>query len=193
METANETSPAFAGPRPTQPGASGPQPTPPETDLWVGRTSWKHYIGRVTLWAAMNVTATVAISWIASSSPWLTAARAFWIVLTILLITGGLLLTRVFLHILGRRYRLTTQRLFIETGILSRTIDQTELIRIDDVRVQKTLFDRVFGLGTISLLSTDLTDRQVTIDGVAGAEQVGEQVRSHMRALRGKAVFVETL
>ena len=190
-------------PTPTKPTASvslAPVPAPPavqppapETELWSGRTSWKHYVVRITLWVVGNVVAAVLIVRWSAPETWLTGSRAFWAIVGVLCTSAVFLLSGAVLHILGRRYRLTTQRLFIETGILNRTIDQTELIRVDDVRVFKSLFDRIFNLGTISLISTDVTNKEITIDGVGNAESVAESVRAHMRAQRSKALFVENL
>lgn len=193
------TTPTTAGPGPlAAPTAPGPQNPPaaapaPETDLWAGRTSSRHYIGRIALWFLGNVAAGVLVGWIAGRWDALGARGATWMIVAIVLVTALLFLSPIALHILGRRYRLTTQRLFIETGILSRTTDQTELIRVDDVRVHQTFFDRVFGLGSVLLLSTDVTNREVTIDGIVGPHAVAESVRAHMRAQRGRALYVENL
>ncbi len=173
--------------------AASAQPAAPETHLWTGRTSWRHYVGRITLWLLISVGLGILTGWIASRNDSLNARGAGWIIVAIVVLSALILLLPVALHILGRKYRLTSQRLFIETGILSKTIDQTELIRVDDVRVHKTLFDRIFNLGTITLLSTDVSNREVIIEGVAGPDAVAEAVRTHMRAQRGKALFVENL
>jgi hypothetical protein len=45
----------------------------------------------------------------------------------------------------------------------------------------------------VSLLSTDVSDRLVVIEGIDNADQVAEAVRTNMRAQRGKALFVENL
>jgi len=172
--------------------ATTAQPTPPEAELWTGRTSWKHYAGRVSLWIVANVLFAALIGWLASTRKW-ELSWVIWTVLGGVLVSGLILLIPVFLRIISRRYRLTSQRLFIERGILSQTIDQTELIRVDDVRVEKTFLDRVFGVGTVSLLSTDVSDRLVVIEGIDNAERVAEAVRSNMRTQRGKALFVENL
>jgi membrane protein YdbS with pleckstrin-like domain len=145
------------------------------------------------LWFLVCVGVGILVGWIASRSDAFTSRAASWVVAGFVLLSGLVVLVPVVLHILGRRYRLTSQRLFIEVGILSKTIDQTELIRVDDVRVHKTLFDRIFNLGTITLLSTDVSNREVIIEGVAGPDAVAEAVRNHMRAQRGKALFVENL
>jgi len=173
--------------------ASATQPAPPETELWSGRTSWKHYAGRVGLWIVGNVLFAALIVWLASAKKWFGLAGVIYTVLAGVAVSGLIFIIPVFLRIISRRYRLTSQRLFIERGILSQTIDQTELIRVDDVRVEKTLLDRVFGLGTVSLLSTDVSDRLVVIEGIDNADKVAEAVRTNMRAQRGKALFVENL
>jgi membrane protein YdbS with pleckstrin-like domain len=173
--------------------AAQAQAPTPETELWAGRTSWRHYIGRITLWLLLNVGAFVLLGWIASREDWLARRGALWTALIVLGASTLIMLLPVFLRIYSRRYRLTSQRLFIEVGILSRTIDQSELIRVDDVRVHKTLFDRIFGLGTVTLISTDVSNREVVIEGVASPDTVAEAVRGHMRAQRGKALFVENL
>jgi len=173
--------------------AATAQPGPPETELWTGRTSWKHYAGRVSLWIVANVLFAALIGWLASARKWFELPGVIWIDLGGVFVSGLIFIIPVFLRIISRRYRLTSQRLFIERGILSQTIDQTELIRVDDVRLEKTLIDRVFGLGTVSLLSTDVTDRLVVIEGIDNADRVAEAVRTNMRTQRGKALFVENL
>jgi len=175
------------------PASATAQPGPPETELWTGRTSWKHYAGRVSLWVVANVLFAALIGWLASAKKWFELSSVIWTILAVVLVSGLIFIIPVFLRIISRRYRLTSQRLFIERGILSQTIDQTELIRVDDVRLEKTLIDRVFGLGTISLLSTDVSDRLVVIEGIDNADKVAEAVRTNMRSQRGKALFVENL
>lgn len=173
--------------------AATAQPAPPESELWTGRTSWKHYAGRVSLWVVANVLFAALIGWLASAKKWFELSGVIYAVLGGVLVSALIFIIPVFLRIISRRYRLTSQRLFVERGILSQTIDQTELIRVDDVRVEKTLIDRIFGIGTVTLLSTDVSDRLVVIEGIDNAEKVAEAVRTNMRTQRGKALFVENL
>jgi len=193
METVTPSETPSSRLAPEAGAAATAQPGPPETELWTGRTSWKHYAGRVSLWIVANVLFAALIGWLASARKWFELPGVIWIVLGGVFVSGLIFIIPVFLRIISRRYRLTSQRLFIERGILSQTIDQTELIRVDDVRLEKTLIDRVFGLGTVSLLSTDVSDRLVVIEGIDNAEKVAEAVRTNMRTQRGKALFVENL
>ena len=175
-------------------GGDGDQVEPAaETDIWAGRTHWKHHAGRLALWLVANVVVAVLIGWMAGRADWLGAGGAFWIIVVIVVASGAIVVGGVAAKILGTRYRLTTQRLFIERGIVSQTVDQTELIRVDDVRLKRGLVDRMFGLGSVESLSTDATDRVTVIAGIAEPEKVAEAIRTRMRTMRKKSLFVENL
>jgi membrane protein YdbS with pleckstrin-like domain len=164
-----------------------------EADLWAGRTHWKHFAGRLALWLLANVLLAVLLGWIASGPGWPSGRAAFWVVLAVFVVSGLFVVGGVVVQILTTRYRVTSQRLFIERGLLTQTVDQTELIRVDDVRLKKTVLDRMFGLGSVAVLSTDATDRETLIEGIAEPEKVAEAIRQHMRSMRKKSLFVENL
>ena len=193
--TASDAAPSHAT---TYPGRSTPrQPGPeepilaPETDLWKGRTDWKHYAGRFLLLAVI----VLAGSWIvimgAQRSESLTPTLAAGGIFLLVIVGGAIFAGPVLWTILSHRYRVTTQRLIIERGILSQTIDQTELVRVDDVRIHKSLTDRILGLGSVGVISTDATDREVLIPGVKAPEQLADTIRARMRVARQRAVYVE--
>ena len=175
-------------------GGDGDQVEPAaETDIWVGRTHWKHYAGRLALWLVANVVLAVLIGWVASRADWLGAGGAFWAIAGVFAVSGLIVVGGVATRILGTRYRLTSQRLFIERGTLSQTVDQTELIRVDDVRLKKGVMDRLFGLGSVETRSTDATDRETVIAGIAEPDKVAEAIRARVRSMRKKSLFVENL
>lgn len=180
---------------PATASAGGPVETAPsaETELWAGRITWKHFAARIGWCAAGNVAFAVIVVMIAKRTDWLTAGRWWLIFLGALAVSGGFVGFRIGLVILSVRYRLTSQRLFIERGILSRTTDQTELIRVDDVRFHQSLWGRMLNVGTVTLLTTDATDREVVIAGIARPQEIVELVRARMRTLRGKTVYVENI
>jgi membrane protein YdbS with pleckstrin-like domain len=160
--------------------------TAPEEELWSGRTSWKHYAGRIAIADAISLLAIIA------AALWGPEGSVKWVLLVVVL-AGIVLGAQIAIMVLRTRYRVTSERLFIERGIVRQTIDQTELIRVDDVRVEKLLIDRLLGLGSIDVLSTDASDQSIRIEGVAGAEDVAEIIRAHMRAARRNSLFMETL
>ena len=49
------------------------------------------------------------------------------------------------------KYMLTEDRLFVEKGFLNSVLDEENLYRVRDVRVSRTLGQRLFGLGTVTV------------------------------------------
>ncbi len=178
----------------SEPGkVGGTGDTGAEVEIWVGRTHWKHYAGRLFVWGICNLAFAAVVIWAASRTDRLGFGTTTWLIAGVFAISGLIVVGRVFLTILGHRYRVTNQRLFIERGILSQTVDQTELIRVDDVRLYKSFLDRLLGLGSISILSTDTSDKEVLIEGVPEPDMVAEAIRTNMRILRQKSLFIENL
>ncbi len=157
----------------------------PEKTLWTGRPNWKHYVAEIA------VLTLVAGAILIASAVWFPGAFR---VIFIVAIIGGLIeASRVGLFVYGTKYELTTERLFIQRGVVRLTKDQTELIRVDDVRVRQLFVERLFNLGSIDVLSTDLSHGNQVIVAVADPDSVAELIRSHMRSARKKSLFIESL
>jgi membrane protein YdbS with pleckstrin-like domain len=93
------------------------------------------------------------------------------------------------------RYWVTIDRLFIRRGILSRTTDQMELIRVDDIRMTQGIVERMLGIGNVEVVATtDRTEGDITLFGIAEPAKVAELIRENMRKLRQKrGMFVENV
>ena len=72
------------------------------------------------------------------------------------------------------KYRLTTNRLFVNTGFLTQREDEVRLYRITDVSLSRTLMQRVFGLSTIHCNSSDKTLGNFGIINIKDGEEVKE-------------------
>ena len=55
------------------------------------------------------------------------------------------------------RYALSDDRLFLETGLLSTKCEEILLYRVRDISLSITLGQRIFGVGTITIQSSDKT------------------------------------
>jgi uncharacterized membrane protein YdbT with pleckstrin-like domain len=109
------------------------------------------------------------------------------------LILVGLIymLAKVTYFKLARRYRLTTTRLFVEEGILIRTVNQTDLIRVNDVSVTQKLLDRVFNVGSVTVdCPSDSSNPKILILGVHDPHQVAEHIHREMRAIRDRRALM---
>lgn len=93
------------------------------------------------------------------------------------------------------RYRLTTQRLFHECGILSRRVDRIEAIDMDDVTYEQNLFERMMGCGKIRIVSSDRTHPEFLMPGIENVSQVSaeiDQTRRTERVRRGVHIISNT-
>ena len=58
-------------------------------------------------------------------------------------------------------YEVTADRLILHRGIVRKSIDEIELYRIKDIRIDFTIINQWAGIGTISMVSSDETTRGV--------------------------------
>jgi membrane protein YdbS with pleckstrin-like domain len=54
-------------------------------------------------------------------------------------------------------YRISQDRVEYERGVLNRSMDNLDMFRVTDVRMHLTLLDRLWGIGTVEILSSDET------------------------------------
>ena len=55
------------------------------------------------------------------------------------------------------RYALSEDRLFVSEGFLSIKDDEILLYRVRDIDTKRTLWQRLFGVGTVTVMSSDKT------------------------------------
>jgi uncharacterized membrane protein YdbT with pleckstrin-like domain len=66
-------------------------------------------------------------------------------------------------------------KLRYETGMLSRSVRNMELSKVQDVRVQQSFMDRILDLGTISIETAGETS-SLTMRGIEEPQQVAEYI-----------------
>ena len=57
------------------------------------------------------------------------------------------------------RYQLSEDRLFLSQGFLNIKDDEVLLYRVRDIDTRRNLWQRLFGVGTVTVLSSDRTTR----------------------------------
>ena len=66
----------------------------------------------------------------------------------------------------GVHYRITSQRIIIETGVLSKHMEQLDLYRVVDYVVERPFGQRLLGTGNIVLEAMDKTTPEIRITNV---------------------------
>ena len=163
-----------------------PEDQEPESDVWTGSPCFRAGFGRLIIAAA----ATIIIVLIVLITGWRWLRASYWAIL--LLLWAWALLSAAWPK-WSNAFRLTTQRMFIRRGLLRQVTDQTELIRVDDVRVRQNIVQRHFGVGDVLIVSTDPSDPLLELGRVADPHSVAELVRKHTRCCRKQSYYVEQL
>jgi len=83
-------------------------------------------------------------------------------------------------------YELTTERIRIRHGILTKRTDELELYRVKDATVIEPFLYRLFGVGNIQVTTTDASTPTLTLEAVRGAAKLRESLRGSIEACREK-------
>ena len=154
-----------------------------EDDLWKGGYSQKAMFGNWVLAAVITIGGLVAVLMIdwRSGGLWIT-----WLCVALLLWVGfGLLYLYRRLTV---KYELTSQRFIHESGLLKRLTDRIEVIDIDDVAFEQGPVERIVGVGTIKITSSDRSHPELSLRGIGNVKSVAgllDDVRRKERRRRG--------
>lgn len=86
--------------------------------------------------------------------------------LLLVIVTLGLGLIYYALRRLGTSYKLTTQRIVIERGVFSKSLEQIDIYRITDYIVERPFGQRLLGTGNIVIEAMDKTTPLVRLEGL---------------------------
>jgi len=109
----------------------------------------------------------------------------FWLIFPLFMILWK------WLTVKNTKYELTTQRLRTRHGILNKKIDELELYRVRDYKLDQPLFLRLFSLGNIILITSDKSHPQVILTAIPNGEELKEQLRTFIEECRSKKRVME--
>ena len=82
----------------------------------------------------------------------------------LLIFTVGLAWIWLYFRRGGTRYKITNQRIVIDRGIFSKTMEQLDLYRVNDFTVDRPFGQRLLGTGNIKLQTFDKTSPLVQLE-----------------------------
>ncbi|WP_447728888.1 PH domain-containing protein [Sphingomonas koreensis] len=118
---------------------------------------------------------------------WLRGTLAGWGTLLLCLVGVGLIIVLVkWIANLVTTYEVTGDRLILHKGIFVKSIDEIELYRIKDVRIDFSLINQWADIGTITITSSDETTKAgpLVIRDVDQARTRREKLRELVNAAR---------
>jgi hypothetical protein len=74
-------------------------------------------------------------------------------------------------------YTITSERMKLVRGLLSRHVENYELIRIQDIDLKQGVGERMFNIGDIAIRGHDASDPMVILNNVSEPEKVYEILR----------------
>lgn len=84
------------------------------------------------------------------------------------------------------KYRMTKEKLLIETGILSIKEEEIQLYRIMDLTLKCSIWQRMFNVGTIHCCSGDKTTPEFEIKDVKNPSEVKELLSKYIELQRDR-------
>ena len=84
------------------------------------------------------------------------------------------------------RYAISEDRLFLSVGFLNIKDEEVLLYRIRDINTSRTLWQRIFGMGTISVVSSDKTMPTLVLKNIKNPMQVKELLHSQVEDMKIK-------
>ncbi len=84
------------------------------------------------------------------------------------------------------KYMLTEDRIFVEKGFLNSVLDEENLYRVRDVRVTRSLGQKIFGLGTVTVYSTSASNDETKLESIKNPIEVKEEIVRLVDAARKK-------
>ena len=83
-------------------------------------------------------------------------------------------------------YSFDDERFFIDTGFLNKKQDEIRLYRMQDLSLTRSLIQRIFGLGTIHVKSSDKTIGDFDIINIKNSMDVKDDLSRKIEAERVK-------
>jgi uncharacterized membrane protein YdbT with pleckstrin-like domain len=130
---------------------------PGEEIVFEGHPSWRGVLSFYLKGLAIALAIGAILLFAVSTA---TGILAFAIVMALVIVAG--LIKRM-----ATRYVISTERLNIRTGILSKHVQQTNINRVQNVNTQQTFIDRLLRVGAVDFDTAGTDDSDFTFRGVA--------------------------
>ena len=82
------------------------------------------------------------------------------------------------------RYALSEDRLFLKRGFLNVRQDEVVLYRVRDLRVSQSLWQRIFGGGTVTGVATDKSIPELVLKNIRQPNEVKELIHEYVEKMK---------
>lgn len=82
------------------------------------------------------------------------------------------------------RYALSEDRLFLSVGLLNIQDEELLLYRVRDITTKRSLWQRIFGVGTVTVLSSDKSQPVLVMKNIKNPMQVKELLHTWVEEMK---------
>lgn len=108
------------------------------------------------------------------------------------LVIRAIVLSTSVMRLRSTKYRLSNQRLVVEQGILSRTLDEVDLRTVDDSGFAQSPLERLQGIGTVWVIASDRSTPRLTLRGISDPRALREKIRENAYRMSQGQVFTRS-
>jgi uncharacterized membrane protein YdbT with pleckstrin-like domain len=135
---------------------------PGERIVFEGHPSWRSLLSFYLSGIAAAVVIAVVLALVASA--------AVGVIVGVVLIAVAVVVG--FVRRMATEYLVTSQRLWMKRGILSKRVQQTRIDRVQNVNTAQSLVDRVLRVGTVDFDTAGTDDSEFRFVGIASPDEV---------------------
>ena len=74
-------------------------------------------------------------------------------------------------------YEVTADRIEWSRGIFDRRVDNLDMFRVIDLKMRRTVFDCILGIGTVGLITTDKTDPEFVFEKIRDSRRLYDIIK----------------
>src|SRR5262249_1926259 len=87
-------------------------------------------------------------------------------------------LFNVIAQLKNTHYKVTNQRILVERGVLSKSLEEIDMRAIDDTEFRQSFLERLFAIGEVWIVSTDKVAPKVVLHGIRDPRNTRELIRA---------------
>lgn len=174
--------------------APAPPPPPPssvkEETLWRGTPSLLLALGKILGLAILAIVLPVIVYLAAGM---LTAyGPVVWLIVAAALLWQLIVVVIAIARIKTTLYNVTNQRVMIETGLTSKSVDEIDLRYVDDTQFHQSFINRLLGIGNVTIVSSDKTTPRYVLRGVRDPRGLRELIRTNAYQVSQRQLFTRS-
>jgi uncharacterized membrane protein YdbT with pleckstrin-like domain len=142
--------------------------------IWKGKPSWRSTMSFYVTWAAIGIVPLIAILLVngLADTDW-----PVWIGVIVLVVVLGAAIVIGWVRRYFTQYTITTKRITIRQGFLSKTEHTAHIDRVQNVTIHQTVFDRIFRVGRVDFDTAGAdSDANLVFYGVDDPQDLRERI-----------------